>query len=485
MKNKLFGKLFLTTTAAIVTSFLIMMILLSVAVNNYFVKEKQAQLTENCKTIAAVLSAETNNSLGFHINLVGMIEVLSNAVSGETYVCDNTGHIFHCSCDEWKRERTCVHSVTVIDKDVLKEVDRGSFFEFGDFSNRFENIYYTVGMPITSSTGENVGYVFISQPASQLQVVWEKLSKLFVFCAILPLVLMFVFLYISTKKMTKPLKLMSQAAVKMSEGDFSNRIPISGEDEISDLAEAFNKMSDSLNQLEGMRRSFIANISHELRTPMTTISGFIDGILDGTIPHEKQKYYLSLVSGEVKRLSRLVQSMLSLARLESGEQKVNYSEFSLHELTLDVLFSQEQRIEEKQLDIKGLESGSAINILADRDLIYQAIYNLVDNAIKFSPEKNCLSFKIEKMDGNKVGFAVKNAGKGIDPKELQFVFDRFYKADRSRSQNKEGTGLGLYIVKTIVDIHNAKIKVSSIPNEFTEFQIVFPDATEVALTERN
>lgn len=482
MKNKLFQKLFLTTTVAISVSLAVMLILLSVTVNNYFVNEKQRELTKNCKTVATVLSNETDNMKNFYISLNGVVEVLANASTSDTYVCDATGHIFHCSCSEWAKEKTCVHSVSGINAAILRDVADDGFFEFGRFSGRFENAYYTAGMPIVNRDDATVGFVFISQPASQLEQVWSKLSKLFLFCAIFPMVLMFIFLFAATKRMIKPLNLMSQAAVKMSDGDFSNRIPVSGDDEISELAEAFNKMSDSLSQLEGMRRSFIANVSHELRTPMTTIGGFIDGMLDGTIPQEKQKHYLELVSNEVKRLSRLVQSMLSLARLESGEQKVNYSEFAIKDLVFEVLFSQERRIESSRLEITGLDNTDDVKIKADRDLIYQAVFNLVDNAIKFSPECGAIDFSISRLQDGRVSFKIKNAGKGIDPNELPLIFDRFYKADRSRSANKDGTGLGLYIVKTIVEIHKATIKVGSLPDSYTEFEIIFP--TDHWLTER-
>lgn len=484
MRNRLFQKLFFTTVLGLMVSIFIMLILLGVSVNNYFVKERQTLLTESCTTIANVLSSETDNSTGFFISLNGVVEVVSKAVTGETYVSDSDGHILHCSCDEWKKQKSCIHSNGGISDEVLAEVSNSEFFEFGHLKGRFENIYYTAGRPIYNRDSKIVGFVFISQPASQLETVWTELSSIFVVCAIIPIVLLFIYLFAMTKKMTKPINLMSEAAVNMSKGDFSKRIPVSGNDEISDLAEAFNRMSNSLSQLEGMRRSFIANVSHELRTPMTTIGGFIDGILDGTIPPERREYYLELVSNEIRRLSRLVQSMLSLARLESGEHKVNMSEFQLCDLVCEVLFSQEQRIESKKIEISGLENGGDIKVNADRDLIYQAVYNLVDNAIKFTPEGGTIAFDIGADFDGRVHFKIKNPGKGINPEELQYVFDRFYKTDRSRSANKDGTGLGLYIVKTIIDIHKGNITVSSVPNEFTEFEIVFSAENKPTAIER-
>ena len=473
MKNRLFKKIFLSTAAALILSLITIMILLSFSVNSYLVREKKALLTDNCKTISDVLSNETDNTTSFYISLNGIIKVVSEAVSGEAYVSDTDGNVFLCSCREWKNEKTCIHANGKIPQNVLDTASEGSYFEVGNLGDRFRNTYYTAAMPFYSTDGSIAGYVYISSPAALLKDMWSELSDIYILCAAIPVTLLFIFLFFMTRKITRPIHLMSEAAENMSKGDFSKRIPIDGNDEISDLADTFNTMSNSLSQLESMRRSFVANVSHELRTPMTTIGGFIDGILDGTIPPEKRDYYLNVVSSEVKRLSRLVHSMLSLSKLESGEQKVQPTEFVLTDLICEVLISQEQRIDEKNINITGLDSGNDVKLTADRDLIYQAIYNLTDNAIKFTPDGGCIEFGVSKeKDG--VHFKVCNDGKGIKPEELQFVFDRFYKTDKSRSVNKDGVGLGLYIVKTIIDIHKGNITVRSEPDRFTEFEIIFP-----------
>ena len=473
MKNRLFYKLFLTMAISLIISTILIMVLLSVSVNNYFVNDKKQLLTDNCRTISKVLSSQTDNDDNFYASLNGIISVVSRAVLGEAYVSDSTGNVITCSCSEWSNDRSCIHSAKTIPESILENAAKGSFFEVGRLGDRFTNKFYTAATPFYSSQGNLAGFIFISSPASQLKQMWSELSDIYIFCAVLPLTILFVFLFIMTRRMIRPVNLMSKAAVKMSKGDFSERIPVKGDDEISELAKAFNAMSNSLTQLEGMRRSFVANVSHELRTPMTTIGGFIDGILDGTIPPERQNHYLGIISSEIKRLSRLVQSMLSLARLESGEQKVNPTKFSLSELACDVLLSQEQRIEAKNINILGLDKGGDIMVVADRDLIYQAIFNLADNAIKFAAENGEISVLVTEDEDN-VRFAIKNDGKSIKPSELQYVFDRFYKSDKARSENKDGTGLGLYIVKTIIDIHGGNITVSSQPDKFTEFTIILP-----------
>ncbi len=474
MNNRLFQKIFFNVAIAIFIGILMVFMLLSVSVSTYLVNEKEEALTKNCQTISNVLSNQEVNTDGFFISLDGVVRVVSNTVTGDVYVSDKEGHIFLCSCEEYKESKACNHSKGIISTEITDKLkEEESFFEVGHLNERLNNIYYTAATPFYNSDKTVAGYVFISSPASQLKEMWTKLSEVIIWCAIIPITLIFIFLYFIIGKITKPVKLMSKAAVNMSKGDFSNRIPVQGNNEISELAAAFNTMSNSLSQLEGMRRSFIANVSHELRTPMTTIGGFIDGILDGTIPPDKQEYYLSVVSTETRRLSRLVQTMLDLAKLESGEMKVQPTEFSASELIFDVLSSNDQRIESKKIDIRGLEE-SNVKLFADRDLIYQAVYNLTDNAIKFTPDSGYIEYSVVREPNGYVKIRIRNSGKGIDPKDMQYIFDRFYKTDKSRSVNKEGTGLGLYIVKTIVDIHKGNITVSSKPDDYTEFEIVLP-----------
>ena len=311
---------------------------------------------------------------------------------------------------------------------------------------------------------------FVSYQNSSLSKVYSDLgiSRVSIIS-----IIMFFAIYAMTYRLTKPLKLMSEASKAMAKGDFSKRIPVTSDDEIGELAVSFNMMTNSLSQLEGMRKSFVANVSHELKTPMTTIGGFIDGILDGTIDAEKQPYYLGIVSDEVKRLSRLVQSMLSMARMESGEFALKPELFDLREMLCSIVISQEQRIEKLKIDIVGLDELQGISIKADKDLIHQAVYNLVDNAVKFTEEQGRITFTL-KTENKQVVFTVKNTGKGIPQKDLPFVFERFYKVDKSRSASKNSTGLGLYIVKTIITAHGGTITVSSKENEFTSFKVTLP-----------
>ena len=301
----------------------------------------------------------------------------------------------------------------------------------------------------------------------------KRAAKIYLLASIVPIILLVLALYYSTYRFTRPLKLMSEAAKSMANGDFSKRIPIRSDDEVGELALSFNEMADSLARLEETRKDFVANVSHELRTPMTTIGGVIDGINDGTIEKEKHSYYLSLVSEEVKRLSRMIESMLNISRLESKEFSLKYEKFDLKEMIINIVISQEKRIEEMEYSVEGLDELPDITVNADRDLIYRAIYNLVDNAVKFTDKGGKIIFFL-KAEGKNVSFKISNTGKGIRKADLPYVFERFYKGDKSRSIVKNSTGLGLYLVKTIIKNHGGSIKVSSIENELTSFEFTLP-----------
>ena len=244
-------------------------------------------------------------------------------------------------------------------------------------------------------------------------------------------------------------------------------------DEMGELAVAFNHMADSLATGESSSRSFIANVSHELKTPMTTISGFIDGILDGTIPPEKQEHYLKIVSSEVKRLSRLVKSMLNLSRIDSGELRLRPATFDINQTVLDAMLSFEKPIEDKKLEVRGLEDSVSIKVDGDPDMIHQVVYNLIENAVKFTNEGGYIEVRTEDLK-DRVVVHIKNSGEGIAPDEITRIFQRFYKTDKSRSKDKTGMGLGLYIVRTIIKLHGGEITVSSIQGEFSEFSFWLP-----------
>ncbi len=279
-------------------------------------------------------------------------------------------------------------------------------------------------------------------------------------------------LYVISRRTTRPLSQIVQAAKGYAKGRFDQKIEVSGQDEVAELAKAINEMASSLAHIEEVRNSFIGNVSHDLRTPMTTIAGFVDGILDGTIPPENREYYLNIISSEVRRLSRLVNSLLEMSRMESGAS-LNFVDFNLTEKARNVLISFEKKIDAKKLDIEFDGGDEDLFVNADADSIHRVIFNLIDNAIKFTPEGGKITVKVESVaDGRrkrKARFSIRNTGDGIPSEELPHIFERFYKTDRSRGLDKTGTGLGLYIAKTSLVNHGEDLAAESVAGEYTEF----------------
>ena len=276
-----------------------------------------------------------------------------------------------------------------------------------------------------------------------------------------------------SRMLTRKISTLLTAIRKVRAGAYEHRTNISGRDEIAQIGEEFNSLTDRLQTTETLRRRFVSDASHELKTPMTTIAGYLDGMLDGTIPPEKQQHYMQIVSGEVRRLSRLVRNMLDIAKLQAmGVEESRKTRFDLGEELSDVLITFEQKIYNKHLDVRVDLPDKPVWTRAERDSITQVIYNLIDNAIKFCPDGGRLALRVQ-VDGGKARVSVENTGPTIDKDELPLLFDRFHKADKSRSADREGWGLGLYIAKTIVGAHGGDIWATS-ENGVTQFNFTLP-----------
>ena len=325
------------------------------------------------------------------------------------------------------------------------------------------------GHTLHDKNGNHIGYVIACSSTVVQDEVISVVSRAIISGMVVVMVAAVLASYIITEKLVRPLRLITETAKNYGKGDFSERIPVEGNDEVSELAVALNNMAESLDSLEKMRNSFLANISHDLRTPMTTISGFIDGITSGAIPEDKHEYYLGVISAEVHRLSRLVTQLLDVSRLESGERKFNFKNFDIAEMARIILISFEQKIESKRLDVGFETENDEMYVIADEDAIYQVLYNLCHNAIKFSKEGGKFIIRISYTADKKIQISVFDEGQGIGKEDIKIVFDRFFKTDKSRGLDKTGVGLGLYISKTIIDAHDEKIWVESEEDQNCEF----------------
>jgi len=317
--------------------------------------------------------------------------------------------------------------------------------------------------------GENEYGVILTFSGAQGQSdMLEEMMQTIIITVAWILVAALVAIYGVSYSVTKPLREISRAAKEFSHGKYDARVTIRGNDEMAELGKAFNDLATVVQHRDEMQNIFLSNASHDLRTPMTTIAGFIDGILDGAIPLEKQEYYLLIIKNEIKRLSRLVTSLLDISRLQSGERQFEMKPFNVCELIGQTIISFESKIEEKELDVDCEFDDYDVSVIGDRDAINQVIYNLCHNALKFSYQK--AKYRVSVKDaGEKVRITVYNEGVGINREELPFVFDRFFKSDKSRGLDKTGAGLGLYISKTIILAHGEDLTVSSEYGKYCEF----------------
>ena len=301
------------------------------------------------------------------------------------------------------------------------------------------------------TTGQTVAYLLIAAPARELELLAQWLISIFLVTGMIVLTAIFVVTYVVTRRMIRPLKSMSAAAASFAQGQFDARVGGADQrgDEVAQLAFAFNAMADALQKAEELRSGFIANVSHELKTPMTTISGYISGILDGVIPPERQHEYLSVVRDEILRLSRLVSRMLDIARLQAKENEQTLTNFDVTELIRRTILAFDQKVENKGLQMHVHLPDEPVLAHADPDDIAQVVTNLLDNAVKFALPQTPITVSLVKK-GGKIQISVRNHGHDIPPDDLYYIFDRFHKEDKSRGIDRSGLGLGLYIVRTIL-----------------------------------
>ena len=474
MRKSIFAKYFTIVAAIISVSVIIFSSIVVGSSQKQWIEDKNTLFSKNVSTVAEILSDPISSHPYGQIQAYQIIDVISSIIDSTMFIVDENGQCYYATGDQ----NCAPEKDKFIASAIVTKVASGKYVETGRLGGILKTRCFIVGYPITVNNSHK-GAVFASVSMKQSSEYVLDVFKIILYAGLIVLLIAFVATYLASAKMTKPLRQMASVVKRLESGDFSARIPVGRRDEIGLLAESINKMAVSIGALEGMRRNFISSVSHELKTPMTTISGFVDGILDGTIPPEQSGRYLNIVSDETKRLSRLVNSMLQLSRLESEEIKLNKTTFNISDMIISVFLSFEKRIVDKNLEIVGLDLLRPISITADRDLIYQVVYNLTENAIKFTPEGGEISV-VCGTEKQLVKFSIKNSGEGLKQSEMVQIFERFYKTDRSRSNDKTGMGFGLYIVKMIVGLHNGKIDVSSSLGEYTQFDVVLPDVEVVA-----
>ena len=467
-----FSRNFSTTAAILLLSLLILFASFQILVKDYLTETTVKNLQDDANFLSELASSyaidDSLTSREFLLNL----DVAAKISSADAVICDKEGKVIQCSNalpeNPWKGLRL---NQEYLDK-VLKN---GGDTATGVIRGLYQDSRYVVSTPIEGNDGP-VGIVILSTPTKTISTILTRVSHIFLAASLFVVLISVLVVTIFARKESRPLRDMARVATSFGHGDLEARVKVESDysEEVEDLAVAFNNMASSLQKSEYQRQEFVANVSHELKTPMTTISGYVDGILDGTIPQQRQRHYLQIVSDETKRLSRLVRSMLDISQLQTqegipDEKKMH---FDLEECAGQVLITFEKKINDKHLNVAVDMPEHPVYTFANQDYITQIIYNLLDNAVKFCPEGKTLGLTIRE-GGGKAYVSISNEGQTIPPEELPLVFDRFHKLDKSRSENRDGWGLGLYIVKTIVCSHQENISVTSRDGK-TEFTFTMP-----------
>ncbi len=477
--RKYFFRSALTVSVGFITLCFIMMLF----IGSQWWDEKNVSLNRNINNIC-----ETYVSLSIHKNsqkskaeavademtLHNVMSTTGKATLSEYFITDTEGNVLYCSdCEAGKHHGCENHRNYNVSKDHIERALKGRYSDYIS-DDDFEIGSFVVVAPVRAEEIP-VAVVFGVEDAITGLVPYSvRIIESFFYSLIIALIAVFLALFLITRDIAAPLSDMQKITGYYAKGDFDHKARENYKNrELNDFAKALNKMGYELKINEDSRKSFVANVSHELKTPMTSIGGFIDGIMDGTIPSGEEKKYLGIVSNEVKRLSRMVVSMLNLSKIEAGEIELSPIIYDVSAQVFETLLSFEKTINEKHIEIEGFEEMGSVLMRADKDLVQQVIYNLVDNAVKFTPERGTIRI-FATNDGETTKVSIRNSGQGISEEEIARIFERFYKVDKSRSYDTKGVGLGLYIVKTIINMHDGDIQASSKQGEYTEFSFEIP-----------
>lgn len=462
MRKSVFSEYFLLCATIISAAIISVAAVMLVVSSEFYKSEKKSYIIQTADEVMA----STKLSLLYGGVDTGYLKNVYLNISDTTNIdftlIDSNGGALVCS-----EAPPCSHTGRNIGEATLNKFTAEGFYELSSLDHFYDDTNFNLAYRIDMD-GE-VYYLLAKMSDKSLEDYLTKLLMVLVSVTVVVMIVIFIALFAATKRLMNPIREMTLAAKRFGEGDFSRKLYNPDQNELGFLANSLNEMATSLEEIEETRKDFVSNVSHELKTPMTTIGGFVDGILDGTIPPEKHRHYLHIVSQEVERLARLVRSMLNISKYEAGEMSLSTENFDLMPVIVDTLMFFEDRIDGKNVEIRGIDHGRFM-LNADKDLTKQVLFNLIENAVKFVNNDGYIAFDFEQCADGMSAVRIRNSGEGLKANEINKVFDRFYKTDPSRGIDKTGVGLGLSIVRSIIKLHDGVILVRSDPDEYVEFE---------------
>lgn len=473
MFRTVFSKMFTVYISILIGSLLFIGIVFSNVFKSYFINYTEKVMVKQAEQIvteyekAAITGVIDVNQINFEL------QVLDKYLDASTWIVDKSGKIIIVSGQE-----DMEHIGQPIFHKALKRVYEKEIVRIeSGFEQYFKEPVLSIGYPMVLNNNVERA-LFIHTPMPEVLQIIEEVRDIFMRVILISSLAAFLCTYILSLYITTPLKEMNQAAKVIAGGDFGRRIDLEERsDEIGELAYTFNYMAHELDKLEEMRNRFIENISHDLRTPLTSVKGFVQAIMDGTIPQELQNKYLQIVLDEAERMNKMTNDILDLTKVDNNEMAINKVPFELNRLIKETLIHFETIGLEKQNRVEVILSQDETWVCADRELMIRVLHNLFENAFKFVDEKGLIVVETT-YNGDKVNVAISNSGKFIPAEDINYIWDRFHKVDKSRGKDKVGTGLGLAIVKGIIKNHDEEIWVTSKEGELTTFTFTVSKTTK-------
>jgi len=469
--NKIFEKLLFISIVILAIAFILVTTFVSSIFSRQFINIRYNELENEAAVIRYLLdSSFIDKDADF---LANEMQSAAERYNAEIWIVDNDKNI-----TEIVNGNAVLQNNGKLDDDIIQYYDRvisGENLErIGTFGSRLSSLVMTYGTPLEKD-GEVVGALFIHSDLDELQAYLNSITGQVVISAITSLAVAIVLVYAMAQYFTKPLIVMNNYARRLAKGDFDLQIDIDQKDEVGQLADSFNKMAQELKTLDDKRKMFIGDVSHELRAPLAAIQGYVQGMVDGMIDIKDYKKYLEIVLSETHRLSGLINDLLDLSQIDSGVYPLHFKMFNITELVNKILRIFEGSVEKKSIEIVNESKSKQIEVYADEDRLTQVISNFIDNAIKFSPVFGHIYINVYEED-DKVHLEVKDEGPGLTEDDMSNIWQPFYQVDRARTPNRtRGTGLGLFIAKSIMDQHDAEIGVKSTLGEGSTFYFILPN----------
>lgn len=476
MKHSLYIKFILTYLIFGFLSFFVIATLSSQMTLNLLTEKKAEALYREANYISTnfvrsyyskSLNAQSLNTIHSHF------QALDTYLGASIWLLNSDGTLLVNSDTSFSDEPSLVI-------DAFDLTDMGSqYYITGDFYGMFEEEMLSVATPI-SYNFKTRGYVLIHIPMSTLYSERDSILNITYITSIFIFMLSLLVLAVFTFTVYRPLMKITEAARQYAQGNFKYELSIYEEDEIGELSDTLNYMAHELGEMDEYQKKFVANISHDFRSPLTSIKGYLEAILDGTIPLEMLDKYLNIVLMETERLNKLTSGLLTLNSFDTKKSMLDISNFDINSVIKNTVLSFEGRCRDHHISIELLFDNKQQLVSADIGKIQQVLYNLLDNAIKFSPDRSEITIETT-LRHEKVFISVKDEGIGIPKDSMKKIWERFYKTDLSRGKDKRGTGLGLSIVKEIITSHGEHINAISTEGVGTEFIFTLPRVAEEEL----